>query len=102
MLYFGIFLGILLGIVISQIRLHILFLKLNKKRTINYPANISIELAPCPHCGMNCQTLAEIELDGKKYYAMRCNSAEGGCGCQTGLYEKSGDAVLAWNSRIGR
>lgn len=102
MIFIGIAIGIIISIIAAVIFVHTENKKLFKRKKIDFENGISIELKECPHCGGNFEMLVESDDNGEKVYSIRCNALEGGCGSQTGFYTKSLDAVLAWNTRLGK
>lgn len=62
-----------------------------------------IDLLPCPFCG-KLETIRMIYLPTQKHglvYHVVCDSAIGGCGSLTGLYQETQEeAAKEWNTRV--
>lgn len=103
MIYLGFGLGIVITILAIVIYIHVEHNRIfnTEKKEINFPNGINIELKSCPYCGGNHEILIESNTNNVPVYAIRCDSQDGGCGSQTGFYDKAIDAVLAWNIRVG-
>lgn len=56
---------------------------------------MSVELKPCPFCGMDAKIIREADEDGDRFYYVYCL----GCDSATAGYGTREESIAAWNRR---